>query len=82
MAGTFFLYKIVLSARNPSNQHLLYVMPKSHFAECTANVDECKMFEIRAHSSLSKDQMHKIFVLIQLGMVKSKKIVRTLLSSN
>ncbi len=25
------------------------------------NVDECKKFEIRAHSSLLKGQMHKIF---------------------
>ncbi len=25
------------------------------------NVDECEKFEIRAHSSLSKGQMHKIF---------------------
>ncbi len=54
------------------------IMPQSHFAECTT---ECKKFEIRAHSSLSKGQMHKIFIFFQLGMVKSTKIVRTLLSS-
>ncbi len=40
------------------------------------NEDECKKFEIHAHSSLSMGQMHKIF-FFQLGMVKSTKIVRT-----
>ncbi len=38
------------------------------------NEDECKKFEIRAHSTLSEGQMHKIF-FFQLGMVKSTKIV-------
>ncbi len=27
------------------------------------NEDECKNFEIRAHSSLSEGQMHKIYVV-------------------
>ncbi len=45
------------------------------------NEDECKKFEIRAHSSLSEGQMHKIFFFFQLDMAKSTKIVRPLLRS-
>ncbi len=44
------------------------------------NEDECKKFEIRAHSSLSEGQMDKKKIF-QLGMVKSTKIVRPLLRS-
>ncbi len=37
------------------------------------NEDECKMFEIRAHSSLSEGQMHKIFSFFSWACLKVRK---------
>ncbi len=36
------------------------VCPSPTVPNLLQNMDECKKFEIRAHSSLSKGQMHKI----------------------
>ncbi len=37
------------------------------------NVDECKKFEIRTHSSLSKGQMHKIIFFFSWAWLKVRK---------
>ncbi len=37
------------------------------------NVDECKKFEIHAHSSLSKGQMHKIIFFFSWAQLKVRK---------
>ncbi len=37
------------------------------------NVEECKKFDIRTHSSLMKGKMHKIFLFFSWALLKVRK---------
>ncbi len=51
-----------------------YLMPKSPTVpNLLRNVDECKKFEIRTHSSLSKGQMNKVIFFFSWTWLKVRK---------